>query len=192
MELNISSYLVIVAIIADNGEELHHMRNLIYITDEKYGIDGPFFFDSTWDSYNGISLVKTENGNIVYKLPEKIDTKDVTLEKLPSEINYIFYLVPLHEYNKYFKNEVIMQIMLHSTDVEIDIDEFNELISTNRDGKIDDTVISILPKVLLKTKKIEGYSVEQINLYINHAINILEHKRFGKTDQHSKKDVQVR
>ncbi len=41
---------LVVQLMDKNNPKIGHARNVIYVKDDKYGIDGVYYFDSTWDS----------------------------------------------------------------------------------------------------------------------------------------------
>ena len=135
-----------------------------------------------------MSLVKHEDESISYVTGPKIKQKDIILEKLPSEIRYIFYLIPLYEYNKYFSNEQIEKIKSFQTGENLDLtDGLIKIINYNDSKPKENYVLNILENLLFKTKKIEGYSEEQIKNFINHAILLLKQERYNIINKNIKK-----
>lgn len=63
--------------ILDNNKSFGHCRCMVKIKDEKYGIDGIYISDPTWDSISYYKKKKKKNGKI--KVNYKIPTADIDL-----------------------------------------------------------------------------------------------------------------
>ena len=176
-ELGLNSFLVYI----DN-----HVRVIVNVKDEKYNIQDVYAFDPTWDSDLEMALVTQEDGIECYKIKSDIKETDTIIEKLPSTIRYNFYMIPLYEYSKYFPNDKFEEILKYGTNETIDLEGvFAEAIHFNDNKPRNNETINLLMQVLPKTKKIEGYSNEQIEHYIENAINIMNQDRFGKFDKYN-------
>ena len=175
--LGLSSYLVYI------GED--HVRVIVNVNDEKYNISNVYAFDPTWDSDLEMALVCEEDGTYCYKTKNHINETDTIIEKMPSTIRYNFYMIPLYEYSKYFPNDNIEKIERYGTNEKIDLTgPVGEAIHFDDGKPRDNETINLLMKVLPKIKKIEGYTEEQIEGYIEHAINIMSQDRFGNFDKY--------
>jgi len=182
-ELGITSNLVFLE--TDTQEK--HMRVIVKVSDEKYNIKGIYVFDPTWDSNFDMLAVKNPDSTISYEISNNRDLSLHNFEKLPSEIRYLFYMIPLLEYNKYFPNERIEKIVKYPSLEQIELtDGLIKVINYNDSKPRDNFVLETLQNLLLKTKKIEGYSKEQIAIYIKHAIELLKQDRFGRFDKNIK------
>lgn len=187
-ELDIDSYLVY----TDKNGRIPggHVRNIVDIYDEKYRISGKYVFDPTWDSSMDMCLVKREDGELAYKLSSKIKNTETILEKLPSDVRYLFFMVPLTEYSKYFPGDYIDKIKSYSDQKVVpQSDALNETLYYDDGYPRDDDALDLLPLLLKKTKKIEGYSEEQIKVFLNHVVALLEQYRFGILDKHKNMGV---
>lgn len=58
-----------------------HVRSIVQLTDEKYGIDGYFVFDPTWDSL-GILLIKNITINLMKNMLSIIKVKRIIMKRL--------------------------------------------------------------------------------------------------------------
>lgn len=181
-ELNVTSNLAFIkpTIQEQNG----HVRTIVKVNDEKYGINGIFVFDPTWDSNMDMSLVQHTDSTLSYEISRKQKPDDIIVEKLPSAIRYLFYMIPLYEYNKYFPHEQFEKIEKFQSGENIELtDDLIKLINYNDLQPRDNSILEIIPNLLIKTKKIEGYSEEQIMFYIKHVISLLQQDRFGRFDK---------
>lgn len=67
-----------------NGKRIGHVRNIVYLKDDKYNIDGVYFFDTTWDSKRSIS-----DNNYLYSYKYFAKTKkDIESFKLGKYSDY--------------------------------------------------------------------------------------------------------
>lgn len=182
LELGVSSYFVNIA--PNEKDSYGHARVFIKIHDDKYNVHGVFAFDPTWDSDMQMAYVKHKNGTCTYEMDKYILDADEVIETMPSGIRYLYYLVPLIEYDKYFHGDEVNSITKYPTFNELDIKgTINETLHFNDLRPRDRSVLSILPNLLRKTKKLEGFSDEDIEKYINHAINIVKQNRFGRLEK---------
>lgn len=176
-ELELDSYLVYID---------EHVRVIVNVKDEKYNIKDVYAFDPTWDSDLEMAYVAQEDGVECYKIKSDIKETDTIIEKMPSTIRYNFYMIPLLEYSKYFPNDKFEEILKYGTTDTIDLEGvFAEAIHYNDNKPRNNETINLLMQVLPKTKKIEGYSNEQIEHFIENAINIMNQDRFGKFDKYN-------
>ncbi len=176
-EMGLSSYLVFIE---------GHVRVIVSVKDEKYNVNNIYAFDPTWDSDLEMALVKQEDGNESYKMKSNIKETDMIIEKMPSTIRYNFYMIPLYEYSKYFPDDKFVEIVKYGTEEKIDLEGvFSKAVHFNDNLPRNNESINLLMQILPKIKKIEGYNNEQIEHYIENAINIMNQDRFGKYDKYN-------
>lgn len=189
-ELGIDSHLLFIK--PNEQENGGHVRVIVKVNDDKYNITEPFIFDPTWDSNMDMALVQHEDKSISYEVKLNQQQNDIILENMPSDIRYLYYMIPIYEYSKYFKNEEIEKIEKYATDETIELNEqLMNAINFNDYQCRQKLTLEILPTILTKIKKIEGYSEEQIERYIKNAINIMEQDRFGRFDKYSKSNGNI-
>lgn len=93
-------------------------------------------------------------------------------------------MVPLDEYGKYFPNETIKSVRKFPLNKELEFTEKQLKFFQYNDGKPRNKfILDFLPDLLTRTKKIEGYSDDEILNFVNHAINIVNQTRFGRLDK---------
>ena len=182
-EMGISSNLVF---IEPNGKEKGgHVRVILNINDEKYGINDVFAFDPTWDSNQNMSVVSHSDGSTGYEIKSWLKEGDIVIERLPSDIRYLFYMVPIHEYGKYFSKEKIEKIKKYPSGELIELSEQLMTILNYNDHKPKDNFIfNFIKELLYKVKKVEGYKDDQIEDYVRHVIEILNQDRYGRFDKY--------
>ena len=184
-EMGIDSHLLFIK--PNQQEKGGHVRVIANVKDDKYNVIEPFIFDPTWDSNMDMALVQHEDKTISYEIKKYLKENDTILENMPSDIRYLFYMVPIYEYQKYFKDEEIEKIEKYATSESIVLnDQLMDAINFNDYQSRQNIILELLPKILIKTKKIEGYTDEQIEKYIQHAINIMNQDRFGRMDKYNK------
>ena len=79
---------------------------------------------------------------------------------------------------KYFLNEIIDTLEKYPTDEEVEYSEDINIDSLDTDNLKFSEIINILPEVLRTVKRIEGMPEEQIDEYIDDAMNIIIKYRF--------------
>ena len=185
-EMGISSNLVFIE--PNEKEKGGHVRVILNINDEKYNVNDVFAFDPTWDSNQNMSLITHSDGSTGYEIESWLKQDDTIVEKLPSDIRYLFYMVPIHEYSKYFSNEKIEKIEKYPSGELIELtDQLMTVLNYDDHKPKDDFVFDFIQKLLYKVKKVEGYKDEQIEKYIHHAIEIMKQDRYGRHDKYKKK-----
>ena len=91
-KLNIKSYLYN---LKDKYDISGHTRNVIYVKDEKYNIDGVYFFDSTWDSKYAKDDNKYLNSYLFFaKTKEFFDKHDEKNNILSEKLYYFSWDLP--------------------------------------------------------------------------------------------------
>lgn len=184
-EMGINSNLIFIE--PNEKEKGGHVRVILNIKDEKYNINDVFAFDPTWDSNQDMSLITHSDGSIGYETESWLKQGDTIIERLPSEIRYLFYMVPIHEYSKYFSKEKIEKIEKYPSGELIELSEqlMNILSYDNHEPK-DNFIFDFIQELLYKVKKVEGYKDDQIEKYIHHVIEILNQDRYGRFDKNKK------
>ena len=171
-ELGIESYLMYVT----QSNNRRHCRVIIDINDDKYSKNGYFIFDPTWDSAKDLFAVIKEDGTKCFKKENDIKDNEIAIKKLPSSIMYLYYLVDIKEYELYFKNEVIDEVILYNP-YGTNEDRLDDLFISN-DGEKTKMNIDNFEKIIRKIKRIEGYSKQQIDDYVNDSLNIIYRNRY--------------
>lgn len=185
-ELGVSSYLVFIK--ENENDKYGHARVIVKIDDSKYDVKGVFVFDPTWDSEMNMSLVRHSDGTQSYESLKNIQPDDDVIETMPSSIRYLYFLIPLFEYDKYFHGEEIDKIQKFPTYNEVELtDELKGVLSYNDLKPRDKSILNILPALLTKTKQLEGYSEEDTNRFIENALNIVNQNRFGRLETNKKR-----
>ena len=92
----------------DNNYLGDHQRSIVKLEDEKYNINGIYVLDATWDSENE-------------EIKNKIDNDYTSLDL------YRYFLVPLKEYKKIFRNDSLPQLFKEYERYNDQIEETNEL-----------------------------------------------------------------
>lgn len=185
-EMDIKSFIM--HVYETDPEVDGHARVIVNIQDNKYNVNDKYMFDPTWDSYQDISLVENINGDVVYKLGNRIKEDDKVLERYPSSIMYNLYMIPTGEFKKYFSKEKIEDLEIYPSHKRIQIS--NELLESFKDDDLkpkNKEALRVLPDVLKVVKTIEGYNQEEINNYINSALDIMQSYRYGILDSNAPK-----
>ncbi len=161
-----------------------HMRVIVDVKDPKYHVSNLFIFDPTWDSEHEMMLV-SNNSQTSYKMKEELKKDDIVIKKLPSWIMYLFYMINLYEFRKYFPEEEIMIIKKYGSEEPIKIEGLvKEAFEFNDKKPRDDWTVNLIKEILPKIKKIEGYNDDEIKEYVNDAVNIMYQYRFGLLDKY--------
>ena len=181
-EMEINSNLIFIS--PNKKEKDGHVRVIININDAKYNINDIFAFDPTWDANQEMSLITNSTGNDRYEIDSWIKPSDKIIEKMPSDIRYLFFMIPLYEYSKYFLKEKIEKIEKYPSGESIELtDQLMAVLNFNDNKSKNNFVLEFIQDLLYKVKKIEGYSEEQIKKNIDHVINILNQDRYGQLNK---------
>lgn len=180
-EMGISSNLVFIK--PNKKEKGGHARVILKVTDEKYNINDVFVFDPTWDSNQDMALVTRIDGSTQYVTNSRLKQDDIIIERLPSDIRYLFYMVPIHEYSKYFSKEKIEKMEKYPSGELIELSEqLMTILNYNDHAPKDSFIFDFIQELLYKVKKVEGYKDDQIEDYVHHAIEILNQDRYCRFD----------
>lgn len=159
------------ATIKDQEEEEYHKRNMVYIKDEKYGIDGSFVLDATWDSSK--NLVKVINDNGDERIGPSSQVKDTYIvEKYLDNLSiYDHFMIPESDFGKVFAGEKEIKIDKRSSDK----DECEKVVSKFKGGERPslETILRAVSVVRLK----QGYSKDQAIESIKDTIELIEYQR---------------
>lgn len=180
----------------DNGDEFGHARSIIYLKDDKYGIDGVYSLDATYDSRgDNLSLVLDSNGENVKKHPNENDT---ILKKYDPTASFYNFLVPYSEYSLYYTTEIenvyeslsdfIYYIDNANSLSEYDKESFDEYIRKlfGNDYDINECInkvknSSVIPDDKLRSalevvKRCQNYTEEEVKHFIDEVMEIREIK----------------
>ena len=153
-EMGIDAMTIYTNVPNENGFDAH-ARNLVKLKDEKYGIDGVFALDATFDSARNLVKVVDENGDEKIKVgSEKLET-DV-IEKYYDNLSlYRCFMVPINDYQRIFKGEDFPDEPEFMGDIELPTHTaYKKYPCNTRPGF--DQVLRAVAKIRLK----EGYSKE--------------------------------
>ena len=168
-EIGINGYAFGTAVPID-GENFGHARVLLKIDDPKYGIDGTYAFDPTWDSARNFVKVIDKDGNEKIRNMNNLEENDTVVRKYDRLSRYKYFLVPRNEYEEKFVGEKMPK--LNEADY-YGADEISKSEMKN-DSNLD--LISF-PKekfeyLVRKIKLCEGYSKESIDELIDEILDI--------------------
>ena len=157
-------------IVPIDGENIGHARVLLKIDDPKYGIDGTYAFDPTWDSARDFVKVIDKDGNEKIRNMNNLEENDTVVRKYDHLSRYKYFLVPRNEYEEKFVGEKMPK--LNEADY-YGADEISKSEMKN-DSNLD--LISF-PKekfkyLVRKIKLCEGYSKESIDELIDEILDI--------------------
>lgn len=161
-----------------------HARNVIKLKDEKYGVDGIFALDATWDSAR--NLVKVVNGdgkeeikNIGSKKEEDI------IEKYYDNLSlYRCFLIPIENYNGKFRKEEFQgspsdnDALIAAAEPDLTNYEYQPIIPCNNRPNFD-KILRAISVVRLK----EGYSREAAIESIKGIIEINDYYDKSKSNE---------
>ena len=168
-EIGINGYAFGTAVPID-GENFGHERVLLKIEDPKYGIDGTYAFDPTWDSARDFVKVIDKDGNEKIRNMNNLEENDTVVRKYDRLSRYKYFLVPRNEYEEKFEGEKMPKL---NEDDYYGTDEISKSEMKN-DSNLDS--ISF-PKekfeyLVRKIKLCEGYSKESIDELIDEILDI--------------------
>lgn len=89
----------------DDDEDYGHARNVVYVNDPKYNIDGVYYFDATWDSKK-----KDEDNHYLYSYKYFAKTRNyMDNEHMIQGLYFEDKLCPLNNYELFEKVEEIVE-----------------------------------------------------------------------------------
>lgn len=98
-------------LVEKDGEIFNHSRNIVSISDKKYGIDGTFVLDPTWDCSHNVVLI--EDSETIEKTFISTDDSDLDEELIGKKILksydgislYRHFLIDGNNYDRVFTKE---------------------------------------------------------------------------------------
>lgn len=165
-EVGIKAHTIGTSVPLKDGTTAGHERNLIEIKDDKYGIDGTYAFDCTWDSNSDFYIVTRDGEEKLVRKPEETDEN---IRQLDSMSSYRYFFIPSDEYGLYFPGEKQFENISEWHGEEYNPNEsfLEEIPETSFGSKTKDTYTSIgevdediLMKLIYDTRICEGYSPE--------------------------------
>lgn len=178
----------------DSEGEHGHERNFVYIKDEKYGIDGVYSLDATYDSRSdNLSLVLDKNNKEC--IAKKPKDSDIIIKKYDSTANFSNFFIPFSRYERFYTSpgfSVCEYVPLLLREIDL-LDEFDrdELLEQFRilfgEGHSFDECINIIrqtPEVsndkfreaLSVVKRCQGYDENECKDLVNQALEIIDVK----------------
>lgn len=144
-----------------------HSRSFVHLTDEKYGIDGYFVFDPTWDSIDKEHYYQFNEEYARYNEGKKDD-----YEKADSLVSYIHFLVPLQSYESKFSNSHDEKIILQNN-TKLDSKLTHDILHTNQNSNIENVLSTLsFVNLLYNVKLAEGYSIDDIPRLIQESLYV--------------------
>ena len=159
-ELGIESYAISTSVPVKDGFGGHE-RNMINVKDEKYGLDGFYAFDATWDCAHGVVKFIDSEGNTKFKSKERIKDGEQIIKAYDDIVLYRHFLVPGKDYQKVFQGEKMPKLEYAS---HYDTEKYNTNIEdTNSSFMISHGLSSERLMQLIKTVRLhEGYDMSNI------------------------------
>lgn len=147
-----------------------HTRNIVKVQDDKYGIDGYYAFDATFDSNRNFVDCINENGEKELKMEENVKDTDKIVKYYDGMSLYSCFLVSPERYLQVFTGEKM------PTEKDLSnkerkkssafITDFNNTIESNRLGP------TKFMKLLRTVKEQEGYSGNDLEKLMEEIIDI--------------------
>lgn len=174
-ELGIDSVTLDVS--AEKWNESGHKRNIVFIHDDKYGIDGSFALDATFDSARNLVKVINDNGDERIG-PSELVKDTYIIEKYYDNLSlYDNFMIPESEYEQVFKEENSLNL----DESLFDADKYAKVVSKFKGGERPslETILRAVSVVRLK----QGYSKEQAIESIKDTIEIVEYQKRREKEQ---------
>ena len=165
-EVGVKAHAISTSVPLDDGSIAGHERNLIEVNDEKYGINGIYAFDCTWDSNSDTYKVNRNGEEKIVREPEPTDE---IIKKYDPMSRYSYFFIPSDEYNLYFPGERKFENVSEWNGKEYNPNELGlselpkrsseteTLDVYNTNGSIPDETIM---EIIYNTRLFEGYSQE--------------------------------
>ena len=164
-----------------------HARCIAHFNDKKYGINGYYAFDPTWDSAHNIVKCVDENGNEEFKMTRNITEKDNVVKSYDNLSLYRYFLISGQIYQKVFEGEKMPDFKsaehYNPNNYSIDDDIDTNFVNAER------IELTKFIQILRNVKLSEGYPEDQINDVIN---DILEVNGFKSSSDKLEEVVQKR
>lgn len=182
-ELGIESYAVSATVPVKNeqGEinNFGHQRNIVNVKDDKYGIDGYYAFDATWDSSRSIVKCVNENREERLELKDKVKPGEKIIKEYNDMLMYRYFLISGSEYQKVFEGEKMPSFEYanhydNNNSENASKSEISTSFEYNNRVFDKEKLLQIIRTVKMK----EGYSEEQIEDIMNEVkeINKIENQ----------------
>lgn len=179
-ELGIESYSISTNV-PRNGKIFGHQRNIVNVVDNKYGIDGYYAFDPTWDSAHNVVKCIDANGEEKFKSTIKLEENDKVIKKYDNLVLYRHFLIPGYKYQEVFEGEELPDfnsLSIHDNNNEkTSMDDVNKDFLNSRDFD-NNRLIEAIKIVRLK----EGYSINNIDETIQDIIEVNKLNSMEKLD----------
>ena len=152
-------------IIKSNNQEVNHARSIVKLSDDKYGINGYFVFDPTWDSADKEHYYQFDENNARYHKGQVDGFK-----RADALSSYKYFLVPLPLYESKFSNSYD-EVITGKDNKKLDSNVTNRLLHSNQ---IKSDANYLQPRsfveLLYRVKQEEGYNIENIPKLIQESL----------------------
>lgn len=157
-EVGVDSFSISTTVPTKEGKMIGHQRNLVMVKDDKYGVDGLFAFDSTWDSAHNLVKVVTSDGEEAIRMRDKIEEGETIVKSYDDLVLYESFLIPYDSYQTAFPGEKMPNFensKFHASAAASEQDIKDNFYSSK---KID---FGLIIKVISNVKLKMGYSKEE-------------------------------
>ena len=166
-EMGVNASFLDLSLKSDDKVVVEHSRSFVHLTDEKYGIDGYFVFDPTWDSIGKEHYYQFNEEYAKYSRVKKDD-----YEKADSLVSYIHFLVPLQSYEIKFSNSHDEKITLQNN-TKLDSKLTHDMLHTNQNSNSQNALSPLsFVNLLYNVKLAEGYSIDDIPRLIQESLYV--------------------
>ena len=141
-------------IIRDNDDKLKHQRLIVKVEDDKYGIDGLYIFDPTWDSLSKNNKDKDplkKYNHYMRSLIYKNEISPINSVISNQKFSKRFYKI-LFNQTIITENEKIIRNIIKTLFKEVEYKKALEYIYA------EEIKTEILQKVIVSAKMMEGYT----------------------------------
>ena len=188
-EIGIENYVVSAYVPDENGrvpKNHNHARNLIKVSDQKYGVDGVYAFDATWDSAVNVVRCINENGKERLRIPSTIRPGETIIKHYDNLVSYMHFMVEGSKYGDVFKGEKIPNF---EEQKHVDPLKLNASPQENTTKFLNSLPLSMDQfLVLLRNVKLkEGYSEQNIDQVINDIIEVNFPEKINDISENLKK-----
>ena len=166
-EMGVNASFLDLSLKSDDKVVVEHSRSFVHLTDEKYGIDGYFVFDPTWDSIGKEHYYQFNEEYAKYSKVKKDD-----YEKADPLVSYIHFLVPLQSYKSKFSNSHDEKIILQNN-TKLDSKLTHDMLHTNQNSNSQNALSPLsFVNLLYNVKLAEGYSIDDIPRLIQESLYV--------------------
>lgn len=153
--------------IKSNNQEVNHARSIVKLSDDKYGINGYFVFDPTWDSADKEHYYQFDENNARYHKGQVDGFK-----RADTLSSYKYFLVPISFYESKFSDSYD-EVITGKDNKKLDSNVTNRLLHSNQ---IKSDANYLPPRsfvdLLYRVKQEEGYNIEDIPKLIQESLYI--------------------